>query len=225
MLALDGVVAAVLPEAPQRSLLNGGTYEDVRGLRTALPVLADAYDRAGVRASTIWIVERNPEAVAVLEENAYVLDGEPAAMHLELTDLTEPDLEGLDWDDGAAPKEVALVNDLAYGYPEGEGLGSGIGAGPPGMGIRSYRARVGGELACVLQTLDIGSDCLIMWVATLPEYRGQRLASRLLSAALIEARSRGVRSSSLQSSMLGRGVYERLGYELVFQLGLYERRV
>lgn len=225
MLALNGVIAAVLPACPQRSLVNGAIYEDVRGLRAALPELAAAYERAGVRASTVWVLEPNREATTLLEEAGYVYDGEPAGMVVELVDLGEPDLGDLDWDSDASPEEVGRVNDLAYGYPEGEGVSPAIGAPPQFVEVRSYRARLAGVIACVLQTIDVGSDCMISWVATVPEHRGRMLASRLLGAALVEARDRGLRTSSLQASMLGRGVYERLGYTLGLRLQLYERRL
>lgn len=224
MLALNGVVAAVMPACPQRSLVNGAVYEDTRGLRAALPELAKTYERAGVRASSMWMLEPDPEAKALLEEAGYVLDGEPAGMAMDLAELGELDPGDLDWDSGASPEEVGRVNNSAYGYPDGEGVSSAIGPPPPGTEVRSYRARAGGEVASVLQTIDIGSDCLISWVATLPEHRGGGLASRLLGAALGEARARGLRTSTLQSSMLGRGVYERLGYSLVLRLALFERR-
>jgi GNAT superfamily N-acetyltransferase len=80
-------------------------------------------------------------------------------------------------------------------------------------------------VAAVLQTADVGSDCLIMWVATLPGHRGKRLASRLLAMALGEARERGMKTTTLQASMLGRRVYERLGYRLISTLRLHERRL
>lgn len=225
MLAVDGVVAAVVPGAPSRSIVNAGLYEDARGLRKALPVLAEAYERAGVAASTMWMLAPDPEAERILEQGGYALDGEPAAMFCELAALPSPEPGDLDWDADATPAQVGRVNDLAYGHPEGEGVGVAIGTAPPGMPIRSYRARVDGELSCVLQTVDLGSDCLIIWVATVPDRRGLGLASRLLRAALADAQARGLRTSTLQASMLGRGVYQRVGYELVSRLRLYERRL
>jgi GNAT superfamily N-acetyltransferase len=146
-------------------------------------------------------------------------------MVAELSSLPEPDPSDLDWDSEASPQELGRVNDLAYGYPEGEGLAAVIGQPPAAFSPRSYRARSGGRTAAVLQTVDLGSDCAVWWVATLPEERGRGLASRLLSVALAEARERGMETTSLQASMLGRGVYERVGYELVARLRLHERRL
>ena len=73
-------------------------------------------------------------------------------------------------------------------------------------------------------TMDHDDDVGIYFVATSPDHRGAGLATGLLSAALVEARERGMRTSSLQSSAKGEGLYARLGYERHFRLHLYERR-
>ncbi len=198
-------------------------YRDVEGLERALPALADAYDRAGV-AAVMWTIEPDPEVERILAGAGYAFDGEPAAMVAELSEMPPADLGDLDWDAEATPEEVGRINDVAYGYPRDQGLSTAIGEPPAEFATRSYRARVGGEVAAVLQTADIGSDCVVMWVATLPEHRGKGLASRLIQAALTGARGRGLETTSLQASMLGRGVYERIGYELVAPLRIHERR-
>ncbi len=221
----DGVLAAVVPRAPQRSILNCAVHRDAAGLERALPVLADAYERAGVVANAIWTIEPDAEAEAALAAGGYSLDAEPAAMVASLDEMPAADLGDLDWDADATPGELGLVNDLAYGYPEGEGLSPAIGRPPVELEPRICRARVEGELAAVMQTVDVGTDCLVMWVATLPEHRGRGLASRLIQAALGDARARGLATTSLQASMLGRGVYEGIGYELVASLRVDERRM
>jgi GNAT superfamily N-acetyltransferase len=90
--------------------------------------------------------------------------------------------------------------------------------------VRLYRARVGGEAACVLGTIDHEDDLGFYFVATDPGHRGKGLASRLMAVALADARERGFSTSSLQASPMGQPVYERLGYEAHFRLNLYERR-
>ena len=98
-------------------------------------------------------------------------------------------------------------------------------AAPAGdVQLRLYRARAEGEVACVLGTLDVEDDAGIIFVATPPAMRGRRLASRLLTAALIEARERGMRTSSLQASALGSPIYERLGYRTYFRFHILERQ-
>ena len=54
--------------------------------------------------------------------------------------------------------------------------------------LRLYQARVDGEPACVLATLDHDGDLGFYFVATHPDHRGLGLASRLISAALVEGR-------------------------------------
>jgi GNAT superfamily N-acetyltransferase len=220
----DGVVAAIVPGARHRSIASSALHSGPASLESALPALAATYDRAGV-AAAMWTVEADPEAERLLETAGYAFDGEPAAMVAELSAMPRVDLEDLDWDAAATAAEVGRVNDLAYGHPEGEGVTAAIGTPPAELNPFSYRARVEGELAAVLQTLDVGTDLMVTWVATLPGHRGKRLASRLLHAALEDARGRGLVTTSLQASMLGRGVYERAGYELVGSLRLHERRV
>ncbi|MET0128877.1 MAG: GNAT family N-acetyltransferase, partial [Solirubrobacterales bacterium] len=87
-----------------------------------------------------------------------------------------------------------------------------------------WAARDRGELACVMATIDHVDDLGVYFVATHPEHRGRGLASRLVSAALLDARERGLLSSSLQGSPMGRSIYTRLGYTTDFELRMYERR-
>jgi hypothetical protein len=45
-----------------------------------------------------------------------------------------------------------------------------------------------------------------------------------MHVALAEARERGLRTSTLQSTKFGYPVYERLGYEPVCRIQMWERR-
>jgi GNAT superfamily N-acetyltransferase len=225
LVELDRVLGAVIPACRERSIVNSVISPGGAGaLEAALDPLASAYDEAGVRAWTVWVPEGDEDAAAVLEARGHAFDGAPAAMCLDLDALDAADPGDLDWDAQATGEEVGLINDIAYGHAPGEGLSPAIGSPAPGIETRSYRARVDGAPACVLQVTDVGSDCMVSWVATRPEHRGLGLASRLLHVALAEARGRGARTSTLQASMLGRGVYERIGYRVAFRFGLYERR-
>jgi ribosomal protein S18 acetylase RimI-like enzyme len=220
----DGVVGAVIPACPQRSIVNSVAFRDAEALAAALGGLATAYEAAGVRAWTVWVPEDDREAISLLETHGHRCDGEPAAMYLDLERMAEPDPGDLDWDAEAEAAELGRINDAAYGFAPGEGFGPAIGEGRPPASARLYRARVDGEAVCGLQAIDVGEDCVITMVATLEQHRGRGIAGRLLSAALAEARERGLRTSTLQSSMLGRGVYERLGYSVATRLQLHERR-
>jgi|RhiMetdeSRZDD1v2_1073273.scaffolds.fasta_scaffold330360_3 GNAT superfamily N-acetyltransferase len=219
----DGVLAAVVPACPDRSVINSVTYSDAASLGAALDELAAAHEEAGVRAWTVWVPEDDRDAAALLEAAGHRLDATPAAMVVDLVGLPDPDTSGLDWDDQASAADVARVNDHAYGFDEPT-FGAALAAMPGDIPLRLYQARVDGEPASVLATVDEGDDCGIYLVGTLTEHRGQGLSGRLLHAALAQARDRGLRTSSLQATKLGYPVYERLGYEPICTLEMWERR-
>ncbi len=219
----DGVRAAIVPACPQRSLPNSIAYQSPAALAAALDDLAAAYDAAGVAARTVWVPEFDAEAIAVLEGAGYAFDGQPTAMSLELKSFEPLDVGDLEWGAESTPAELGRLNDLAYGFEDGDGMAAAMTAESPGTTL--YEARLGGEPACVLGTMDHGSDLGFYYVATAPSHRGKGLASRLMSVALEDARKRGLETSTLQSSAMGRPVYEKLGYEPAFALHLYEHRV
>ena len=219
----DGVLASIVPSVPERSVMNSVAYRDAASLSSALGELERAYEEAGVRAWTVWVPEDERDAVSLLGRAGHRLDATPMAMVLDLGRLEEASRDELDWDAAAAPADVGLVNDLAYGFETGT-FGAAIGRLPAGLPLRLYQARVDGRPASVLATLDDGGDCGVYLVATLREHRGRGLARRLLHVALAEARERGLRTSTLQATKLGYPVYERLGYEPICVVEMWERR-
>jgi GNAT superfamily N-acetyltransferase len=64
-----------------------------------------------------------------------------------------------------------------------------------------------------------GLDCGIYTVGTVPEWRRQGLARTLMQHVLADARRRGARTATLQSTRMGQPLYESLGFEPV---GRYE---
>jgi len=219
----EGVLGAIVPAVPERSVLNSVAYRDAGSLGAALDELAAAYEEAGVRAWTVWVPEDDREAARLLEAAGHKLDATPVAMNLDLAELPEPERVDLDWDGRATPPDVGRVNDLAYGLEPGS-FGAALTRLPADLPLRLYQARVDGEPVAVVGALDHGDDCGIYLVATLKGHRGKGLARRLLHVALAEARERGCRSSTLQATKLGYPVYERLGYAPVCTLQMWERR-
>jgi GNAT superfamily N-acetyltransferase len=219
----DGVVGAIVPRIPERSVVNSVVYPDAASLGAALDELAAAYDEAGVRAWTVWVPEGERDAAGLLEAAGHRLDASPLAMVLDLADLPEPEPDELDWDARARPDDVGRINDLAYGF-DVPTFAAGLARVPADAGLRLYQARVDGEPASVLCTVDDGGDCGVYLVATLEERRGRGLARRLLQRALAEARERGCRTSTLQATKVGYPVYARLGYETICALEMWERR-
>ncbi len=219
-----GVVAAVIPATPERSIVNSVAFDHSRSLESAYDGLVEAYAAAGVAGWDVWTPEDDLEAIELLTSRGHTFDGEPAAMALDLERFEPPDGGDLDSDAEATFGELGRINDLAYGHAEGEGIAAAMTRAADDVPIRLYRARRDEETACVLATMDHGEDVGIYFVATAPGHGRRGLAGRLLGAALAEARERGIRTSSLQSSAKGEGVYARLGYERRFRLHLYERR-
>lgn len=216
-----GVVASVVPATPGRSITNSVFFTDRAALLARLDHLAEVYEREGVSAWTVWVPDFDTESAAELERRGHVFDGDPLAMVLELADWQAPELGDLDWDDAGSGEVAGALNDLAYGL-DSDGLAPAVVAPPPQ--VRQFQARVDGEVACVLSTIDHHDDLGFYWVATHPQHRGKRLASRLMTAVLSEARERGMQTSSLQASKMGRSVYRRLGFESYFRLAMWERR-
>ena len=229
LIELDGVIATVTPAVPARSIANPVSYDDSGALAAAYDGVAEAFADAGIEAWTVWVPEFDAAAIELLERRGHTFDGAPGAMTLDLRRFEPPALGDLDWDHDCDGALLGRINDRAYGHDAGDGYSAGfteLRNQPP---LRLSRATVDGQTACVLGTIDHAHpsgevDCGVYFVATDPDYARRGLATRLMAAALIEARQRGCATSTLQSSRAGRPVYESLGYEPQFALHLYERR-
>jgi GNAT superfamily N-acetyltransferase len=221
-LELDGVLAAVIPATPDRSVFNSVFYDSAEALAASLDRLAEAYDEAGVRAWTVWVHESDDEAPTVLERAGHTLDAQPRAMAFELAGFERRDNDGLDSIDRGDLADAARINDGAYPFPE-RPFSAGL-ATLSDDAARVYLARADGKAVSCLGTFDLDGDCGIYFVATLPEFRGRGLAGGLLARALADARERGCETTSLQATAVGASVYARVGYRDLGALGMWERR-
>jgi GNAT superfamily N-acetyltransferase len=217
------VIAAVVPATPERSLVNSAVYRDEGAFMAAYDALRSAYDEAGIAAWSVWAPDLDAATIELLKAKGHSFDGEPLAMTLDLEGWSA-EAGDLDWDAEASLDELGRLNDEAYGFDRATGYTQAFGPPPDDLAMRLYRARDNGETASVMATIDHGEDVGIYYVATRERARGKGLATRLLGAALNDAVARGMRTSSLQASAKGAGIYERLGYRRHFRLQLYERR-
>ena len=217
----DGVRAAVVPVCPERSVINSVTYEHPDGLRAAYDEIAAAYEAAGAHW-TVWVRPQDADATALLAERGHVLDAEPEAMARTLEAPPErPELE-VDWTDQGSMADVGALNDLAYDHDD-----DSFAKALAGISVDSgavYVARSGGRPVGCLLAVDHGANTDIEWVAVLPEARGRGLSGKLLAHALADAAERGQETSTLVATMLGRPVYERLGFRGVGAIQMWERR-
>jgi GNAT superfamily N-acetyltransferase len=218
-----GVTASVVPSIPDRSIVNSVAYRDAAALEAAIDDLAAAYGDAGIQAWTVWVPEDDRDVAALLEASGHRLDATPTAMIADLTRIPDPDPGDLDWGVEANPRDVGRINDLSYGWPENTFIRA-MDRFADVDALRLYQARVGGAPVCVLGIHDNSDDAEVYFVATLPDHRGMGLARRLLNQALIDARDRGLTVSSLQATKMGYPIYERLGYEPICKLEMWERR-
>jgi GNAT superfamily N-acetyltransferase len=218
----DGVVAAVVPAVPERSVFNSVVYSDAGALVDSIEELAALYDEAGVLAWTVWVPEDDGDAAAALERAGHDLDAAPRAMGMDLAAAEEPEMGELDWFRDCDLATLGRVNDLAYGYRDGpfeRTLGT-----LPAERVHAYGVRVDGEPAAVLATSDWGEDTEISFVATAEAARGRGLATALMRQSLWDARERGCQTATLQATKPGAPVYERVGFEDFGALQMWERR-
>jgi GNAT superfamily N-acetyltransferase len=218
----EGVLAGIVPVCPNRSIVNAVVYEGVEALTAARDELEARYARAGVRAWTVWVPEGDRAVEELLVRSGHRLDASPRAMTLDLVDVDFDAADTLDWEHTANVAAVGALNEEAYGLPAGE-LAAGITALADGP-IALYLARMDGEPASCVGALDQSSDCGIYFVATRQDARGRGLASGLMRQALLDARARGCRTSSLQATKAGFPVYARLGYRDVCAINMWEHR-
>jgi len=218
---LPGVSAAVMPAAPERSVINCVVYEDAGRLAESLDTLAHEYDSAGVRAWTVWVPDGDPGASEALARAGHLNDGNPRAMVLDLESFEgEPD-PSLVLAERPSLREVGRLNDLAYGLSgDFERALDGV----PTEGFHVYLGLLGGEPAGSVITYDCERDCGVYLVATAPSAQGRGLATALMIRAMAEGRDRGCATSSLQATKRGRPVYERLGFEDLGAIAMWERR-
>lgn len=217
----EGLIAAVVPASPQRSLFNSVYFDDLAALADEVEALGEAYDAHGVRAWTVWVPDEDRASARLLEARGHALDAAPRAMAMELADLGAelPAPAGVDAGP-IDPATCAELNDRAYGYGE-DGFRAGL-AGE--TAIRWHGAFAGGEPAGCLGTIEVGEDCCVTGVATPPEQGGRGIASWLLRRVLGQAREKGLTTASLQATRAGAPLYERLGFRDFGFIEMWELR-
>jgi GNAT superfamily N-acetyltransferase len=223
VLRLGGVIAAVSPSVPDRSLFNSVYAEDPAEVEARLDELEAAYEEAGVRAWTVWTRAGHPLGPSVLAPRGHVLDGAPRSMGVEIDAFRPPDRalpEGVEIRAGTTP-EAAAVNDAAYGLERA--WSAAMTADPP-LPVRWAVVEEGGRAIACAGCIDVEDDLCITGVATVPEAQGRGLASLLIAGLIGEARGRGMLTSTLQASRAGAPVYAKLGFRDVGNSEMWEKR-
>jgi GNAT superfamily N-acetyltransferase len=221
VLERDGVVAAVVPACPERPVINSLHYEEAGALADAYDDVADAYAEIGA-SWTVWVHPGDRDAAELLASRGHVLDAEPAAMGRELEGVERPPDDALsDWAVTGRGADVGPINDRSYSFG-GDSFTRALGRFPEGR-THVYTASERGEPVACLMVADHEGNADVEWVAVVPEARGRGLSGKLLAHALADAAERGVGTSTLVATRLGRPVYERHGYRSLGVLQMWER--
>jgi GNAT superfamily N-acetyltransferase len=218
----DGVIAAVVPAAPERAVANGVAYRSVDALEGVYDELAEAYGEIGAKW-TVWVWPEDDAAASFLEGRGHVLDAQPMAMGHDLAGLQRPGADALpDWTANGDFAEEGPLNDRAY--PFGTDSFTRAMRIPPPNSIHVYLARDDGEpVGCLLMS-DHDGNSDVEAVAVAPEARGRGISGKLLQHALVDARERGIKSSTLVSTPHGLPVYERVGFRPLGRASMWEFR-
>ena len=221
----DGVVAALVPASPERSVVNAVVYEHPDALAAAYDEIAAAYEEIGAKW-TVWVHSGDDVTAAMLERNGHVLDAAPEAMAADLreTPPVRPPADALaDWTAAGDLSDVGAINDRAYGYG-GDWFSRAL-TRLPEDAVHIYVAHRDGEAVGCAAAADTAANTEVQMVAVLPEARGQGLSGKLIAHALADAVERGIETSTLVATQLGRPVYERLGFRGLGVLEMWERRL
>lgn len=218
----DGVTAAVVPAAAERAVVNSAMYEDAAGLAAAYDEVDAAYAEIGA-VWTVWVPSRDEGARAALNRAGHVPDAAPAVMAADLQNIERPPADALeDWTADGDVREVGPLNDRSYTF--GTDSFTRALAGLPQDHLTTYLARLDGRAAGCLIIIDHEGNADVEMVAVVPEARGHGVAGNLLAHALADAAERGLETSTLVATRLGRPVYERLGYREFGTIQMWERR-
>jgi GNAT superfamily N-acetyltransferase len=200
---LPGVAAAVFPSGPEHSVYNNALLD--RGLpagerASAIEAMTAAYAVAGVDRFAAWVHEGDRAMRRDLERHGYTVDETTRAMGVALDGLqvspTEAELVPADW------SEYLRVLDVP----------AGLLAGVDGTAFHVLVARLDGSSVATGMAFDHDDDCGIYNVTTLPLARKRGLATALTARLLLDARARGCRTASLQSTEMAERVYAAVGF-------------
>jgi len=214
----DGLVASIVPNAPDSPTLNAAVAIEPDRAGEHVEELALRYAQARVRRWGIWLDGRSRLAAQALAQHDMVVTTASPGMGATLKELrTAP----------AAPVSADLatvgrVNDLAYGNLDGR-LERTLAPLPNGV-LRGYQARVDDAPAAVALALHHDEDAGISFVATIPKARRRGLATEVMQQALTEAREHGCTTTTLQATDVGERLYGALGYRRLTLMQLWERR-
>lgn len=214
----DGLVASVVPNAPDSPTLNAAVALDPDKATEHLQELQHLYRQARVRRWGFWLDGSAGLAAQVLNHAGMVVTAASPGMGAVLEDLKTHADQPLEADLAT----IGRVNDLAYGNFDGR-LERTLTPLPNGV-LKGYRVDLEGRPAAVALALHHDKDCGVSFVATVPKARRMGLATAVMRQALNDARKHGCTTTTLQATEVGERLYTNLGYRRLCVMQLWERR-
>ena len=207
MVRFPGMAAAVFPTEPERTVYNNAWLHTDLGSSDpaeAVDAMEVAYASAAVPRFAAWVHESDRAMRTELEARRYTVDTATRAMGMAVGDVRLPrpqiDLAPPDW---SAYLRLLVLD----GAPPG--LLDGV---DPGV-FHPLVASLDGEDVAAALAFDLGDDCGIFNVGTLPHARRRGLGTALTALLVHEAAERGCRTTSLQSTPMGERVYAAVGFQ------------
>lgn len=205
-----------------RIRLGDGTA-DVR-----IAEMIDRYETAGL-PSTWWVdPQATPTDLASRFERRDFKSEAVPAMRIEADDVLGLDLPAgvtLSWaTDPLALRAAMQLVAQGFGLPDDLGNRMADMIAPLARSdgpMRTAVARLDGKPVASAQGTLVGRAVAIYNVATLGEARGRGIGAAVTTAVLRDAVTRGARFGVLESSTMGHGVYERIGFRDVATLRVY----
>ncbi len=215
-----GVISIVShsPVALFNQIIVNDDSADERDMETAVAVMAGT----GLRFAVSLRSERDRRFAAVLEESGMILtDSAPAMVMQPIPDHPmPPDLE-IRSGAGVRDDHIRAAAE-GFGFPA-EMLESVL---VPEMaeqgGVTFYAGYVDDQpVAASLGFIDHRSISVFN-VATIEKHRGKGYGAAMTMRAVIDGRDRDCEVAFLQSTEMGYSVYERLGFETIFDYDLWQ---
>jgi ribosomal protein S18 acetylase RimI-like enzyme len=221
VLTRDGLVASVVPSAPDSPALNAAVAIEPGAAPAALHQLAGRYAEAGVRRWAIWVDGGARHVTAELRRAGLMVASASPGMGAEIAALGI-DLTLADAEPTGDLRTVGRVNDLAYGNVDArlERTLTTLGEDD----LRAYRADLNGAPAAVALALHHDGDCGVSFVATVPQARRRGLATEVMRSVLADAQRHGLQTVTLQATEQGERLYAHLGLHRLGNMELWEHR-
>jgi len=217
----DGLVASIVPSAPDSPALNAAVALDPYKAPPALSELRQTYAKAGVRRWAVWVDGGAREVTAELRRAGLIVASASPGMGAAIGRL-DIDLSLANPEPTGDLRTVGRVNDQAYGNVDArlERTLTTLREDD----LRAFRADLNGAPASVALALHHGEDCGVSFVATVPQARRRGLATQVMRAVLADAQKHRLTTITLQATEQGERLYAQLGLHRLGTMELWEHR-